>query len=411
MADGSLRLARPEILSLGLAGGPATVTLRCDATIVAIGEATVSSYDLSGRPYVLVRDDATLRRALDGRVLEKRPAAGGEPRVRSRLEAAEAGPILDSARHEVEAVLGELSGAVGLSDEQRAEARRRLEGIAAMDAGALAADAERFRATYGRVGVLPPDQYLAVVLQATQGCSWNACTFCDLYRGIPFRARTLGEFAEHLLAVGAFFGESLALRRSVFIGDANALCLPHDRLLPLLTLAGRLKSAAGGIYAFVDMWTGQRTSVEEYRDYARLGLRRVYVGLETGDPKLLAWLGKPGLPQHAVELVASLHAAGIAVGVIVLVGAGGDRFQAGHVRGTTEVLTRMQLREDDIVYLSEILEPPGSGYARRVRDEGVRGLDAGELAQQRAAIASSFRPADRRRPPRRASYDLREFIY
>jgi len=112
-----------------------------------------------------------------------------------------------------------------------------------------------------------------------------------------------------------------------------------------------------------------------------------------------------------VELVARLHAAGIAAGVIVLVGAGGERFQAGHVRGTAEVLTRMQLGEDDIVYFSELLEPPGSEYERRVRAEGVRSLDAREVAGQRAAIASSFRPADERRPPRRARYDLREFIY
>ena len=411
MAGGNLRLPPPEILSLARAGRPTSVTLRCDATIVAIGETTVSSYDLSGRPYVLVRADATLRRALDGRVLEKRPAGCAESRVRSRLEAAEAGPILESARQEVEAILGELSGAVASGDEQRGEARRRLERIIAMNAAALAADAERFKSIYGRVGVLPPDQYLAVVVQATQGCSWNACSFCDLYRGIPFRTRTTDEFAEHLRAVSSFFGESVALRRSVFVGDANALCLSHDQLLPLLTLAGGLKSAAGGLFAFVDMWTGHRTSVEQYREYARLGLRRVYVGLETGDPKLLAWLGKPGLPQHAVELVANLHAAGIAVGVIVLLGAGGCRFQAGHARGTAEVLTRMQLRDDDIVYLSEMLVPPGSGYARRARAEGLRALDAEELARQRKAIASSFRPAHRRHPPRRVSYDLREFIY
>jgi radical SAM superfamily enzyme YgiQ (UPF0313 family) len=184
--------------------------------------------------------------------------------------------------------------------------------------------------------VLPPDQYLALVLQATQGCSWNACTFCDLYRGIPFRVRTPAEFAEHLLAVGDYFGESLALRRSVFLGDANALCVTHDRLLPLLTLAGRLRSASGGVFAFVDVWTGNLASIEEYREYARLGLRRLYVGLETGDLGLLSWLGKPGRPQQAWSLVARLHAAGIAAGVIVLVGAGGDG-SGGGPRGTAEV--------------------------------------------------------------------------
>jgi hypothetical protein len=399
---------RPRILSLGLDGVPATLTLRGDSSILAVGDSHVSSYDLLGRPYVVVRDGATYRRALDGRVLEKRPADGGAPRLRMRLAPSEAGPVLDRGRSEAESALAGLGRGDG--DEGRAEARRRLKAIVAMDAAALAADAERFRATYGRVGVLPPDQYLAVVLQATQGCSWNACTFCELYRGIPFRARAPDEFAQHVADVRAYFGRSLALRRSVFIGDANALCLPHERLLPLLQLAAGLEPAAGGLFAFVDMWTGHRTSVDEYRDYARLGLRRVYVGLETGDPRLLAWLGKPGPPQHAVDLVARLHAAGIAVAVIVLLGAGGDRFDAAHARSTAEVLTRMQLLQDDLVYFSEMLVPPGSVYARRAQAEGVRALAAPGLSRQRAVIGS-FRPANRRRPPRRVSYDLREFIY
>jgi hypothetical protein len=411
MSDRSLGAVPAATVTVRLSDGPATVTLRPDATVLALGDATVSSYDLCGRPYVLVRGESTFRRALDGRVLEKRPATGGEPRVRRRLDPAESPAALEPARSEAEAILRALAGAAGIPEEQGSETRRRLEGIVAMDAAALAADAGRFRATYGRVGVLPPDQYLALVLQATQGCSWNACTFCDLYRGIPFHARTVAEFAEHLVAVGTFFGDSLALRRSVFIGDANALCLPHDQLAPLLALAGRLRSAAGGLFAFVDMWTGTRTSVEEYRDYARLGLRRVYVGLETGDPGLLEWLRKPGSPGQAVDLVATLHAAEIGVGVIVLLGAGGERFREAHALRTAGILSRMQLRDDDIVYFSELVEPEGAGYADRAAADGVQPLDPAALREQRAAIASGFRPADPRRPPRRATYDLREFIY
>lgn len=411
MGDRSPAQAPPAILALELGRRGASLTLRGDATILAVGDQTVSSYDLCGRPYVLVRGDATLRRALDGRVLEKRPSLGGEVRIRRRLEPSEAQPLLDEARREAEALREALARAPAGTPEQRAEAGRRLEGIVAMDAAGLLADAERFRATYGRVGVLPPDQYLALVLQATRGCSWNACTFCDLYRDVQFHACTPSEFAAHLLAVGSYFGDSLPLRRSVFIGDANALCVAHDRLAPLLALAARLEAAAGGLYAFLDLWTGRRVSLEEYRDYARLGLRRVYLGLETGDLELLAWLNKPGSPAEAVELVAALHAAGIAVGVIVLVGAGGERFDAGHVSGTSGVLSRMRLRADDIVYFSELLAEAGPGYSRRAAAEGLRPLAPGRLLEQRAAIAAGMRPADPRRPPRRVSYDLREFIY
>ena len=64
-----------------------------------------------------------------------------------------------------------------------------------MDAAALRDDAARFLAASGPVGILPPDQYLALVVRVTEGCSWNACTFCSLYRDVPFRWKRPDELA------------------------------------------------------------------------------------------------------------------------------------------------------------------------------------------------------------------------
>jgi hypothetical protein len=390
----------------------ARLTLRPDATILAVGDERVSCYDLAGRPYVLVRENATYRRGLDGRVLEKRPAADGRARLRHRLSPEAAAPVVEAARHEAEALMDALDGGAVAPPLALDEALLRLRRIVAMDPHALAEDAKRFASVYRPVAVLPPDRYLALVLQGTEGCSWNACTFCDLSRGVPFRVKTPAEFEAHLASVRAYFGESVALRRSVFLGDANALAVSHSRLVDFLQAAVRaFPAAAQGVYAFVDAWTGHKKCAAEYLDYARLGLRRVYVGLESGDPSLLAWLNKPGAPDDAVSLVHDLHAAGVAVGVIVLVGAGGLRFSADHARKTADVLGRMRLGLADIVYFSELVEPPTLLYAQRAAAEKLRPLDPAELAGQREAITALMVPADSARPPRSARYDLREFVY
>ena len=39
------------------------------------------------------------------------------------------------------------------------------------------------------IPILPPDQYLALVVQATEGCSWNKCTFCAFYKDRPFHIK------------------------------------------------------------------------------------------------------------------------------------------------------------------------------------------------------------------------------
>lgn len=413
------------------AGGKATVSLTAEATVVAVDDERVSSYDLAGRPFAVVRDGWTSRRALNGRLLQKRPAKADSPRVRSQLSADEAAPFVEAARHEVARVLQAIEGATDLDPEARNEARSRLRTIVAMDSHALAEDARRFAAACGTVGILPPDQYLSLVLRLTEGCSWNACTFCSLYREVPFRVKTPAELRSHIEAVRAYFGPSRALRRALFLGDANALCVGHERLLPLLEAVAEAfprvpnglpaerrrawleahPDGTTGLHAFVDAWTGHRKSVTEYRAYAALGLKRVCVGLESGDPGLLAWLDKAGSPDDAVGLVQDLHAAGIAASVVVLLGAGGERFHADHVRRTAAALERMRLGPADILYFSEFVDDGSLEYGRRARRGDLQALPPERCLEQRRAVLDAWRTADAAPAPRVATYDIREFVY
>ena len=423
------RPGEAPLLRLPLADGrPATLLLGEVSTVLSIDDALVSSWDLAGRPYALVRETGTYRRGLDGGLLWKREATADAPRLRRRLSAAEGEPVVEAARREAAAALETClrpspvaagtapviprdSGWTGPEESAVSEAVRRLQAIAALDAAALRGDAARFLAASGPVGILPPDQYLSLVVRVTEGCSWNACTFCSLYRDVPFRFKRPDELDTHVDALLAYFGPSLALRRSVFLGDANALCLAHDRLLPLVErAAARLPGAP--MFSFLDAWTGRRRSPEEWRSYAALGLKRVYVGLESGDAGLLAWLEKPGLPQDAVDLVGALHEAGVAAGLIVLLGAGGERFAEAHAAKTAGILSAMRLRPDDLVYFSEYVDDPGLAYGQRAAGAAdLQPLSPGRCTEQRRAIVAGIRGAPGARPPRHATYDIREFVY
>jgi len=384
-------------------GRAASVLVGPASTVLAVGDTVVSSWDLAGRPYALVRETGTYRRGLDGRLLHKREAGAHGPRVRRRLGAEEGAAVVEAAREEAVTALAAL--ATGAGTGAAGEATARLDAIVAMDEAALARDAARFLAACGPVGILPPDQYLALVVRITEGCSWDACTFCSLYEGVPFRARMRDEVARHAAALKEYFGPSIALRRSLFLGDANALCLSPERLVPLLDVV-TAAFPARPLFSFVDAWTGSRKGDSPWRAYRERGLRRVYVGLETGDATLLARLGKAGTPDDAVRLVATLHEAGVGTGVIVLLGAGGAAHAASHERGTAAALAAMDLGPGDIVYFSEYLP----GAARHGSGESGETLDAAGLARQRAGIERSLRTRAAG-GPRLASYDLREFTY
>ncbi len=382
--------------------------------MLSIDDRLVSSWDLAGRPYALVREDGTYRRGLDGGLLLKRRARGEKTPVHRRLAAPEGASVVEAARAEAMAAAqairagGSTPGDEAPMPDQRLQVLARLAQIAAMDTTALRSDAERFLAVCGPVGMLPPDQYLSLVVRVTEGCAWNACAFCRLYADVPFRVRTPGELVRHVAALRAYFGASLALRRAVFLGDANALCLVPSELVPLLeTVAAAFPGLP--LFSFVDAWTGRGRTAAEWAACRALGLRRVYLGLESGDPELLAWLGKPGSPDDAVRLVRALHEGGLDVGVIVLVGAGGERFFSTHVARTSQVLSAMSLGPRDIVYLSEYVDDTALACGRDASGAPDLAPLPGERARlQYEAIARSVRRAT---GPRLARYDLREFVY
>ena len=312
-------------------------------------------------------------------------------------------------------VLGAIDGVRWSWDEPAragdlSEVRELFGRAARFDAPHARADAAAFDKVYRPVGILPPDQYLSVVVQATEGCSFNTCTFCDLYHD-GYRVKTPDQFEQHVDAVFDYLGESQSLRsRGVFLGAANALAVPMARLRPILErLATRLGPDAPGVRAFVDGFTGARKTTADYAELQSLGLRRVYIGLESGHDPLLEFVRKPGTARDALETVRAIKAAGISIGVIVMIGLGGSRFAGGHVSDTVATLNDMNLGEQDLLYFSDLVEIPGTRYPLLALEQDIRPLSALERRAQEHAIRSGLRFTGQR--PKMAVYDVREFVY
>ena len=376
-------------------------------------ESTVFSYDGEGRLWTAMLDGISYRRGLNGRTVAKWQT-GAEGRERRWLSADEAARLEERAR----SAAGELwqavsSGALQLSQPLPPGADQAFGRAAAFDAQRYAADVQGYHQVYQPVGILPPDQYMAVVLQATQGCSFNTCTFCTFYRDRRFRIRPVAEFRQHALGVRAFLGQGLSLRRTIFLGDANALVVPMPRLVELIDVVHEVYDVEklGGIYAFLDGFSGEKKTAADYALLAQRGLKRVYVGLESGNADLLKFLKKPGRPEDVVQAVKAMKAGGVSVGVIVLLGAGGRTYDRAHVRDTIQALNAMELDMDDLVYFSELIEDEGLEYTRDAYRENLRPLTPAERLAQGDEIEQALVFGDESGVPHISRYDIREFVY
>ncbi len=389
------------------------------------------TFDGEGRPYGAWLNGVTYRRTLDNRILAKRPGRGKDNRQRRYLPAAERVDFFRRVWAETTAIATTLFAPTTArpADFPAAAVEDWLARVAKWDVNRLEGEQERFYEVYKPVPIMPPDQYLALVVQATEGCSYNQCTFCTFYRHRPFRVKNLSQFRDHVQRVKAFLGRGLAMRHTIFMADANALITRQALLVEMLrylsqqfvmipqdlTGAGRRTFKAehpiwfDGVYAFATANDVLRKSEAELRKLATLGLRRVYIGLESGHDLLLRWLRKPNDAAAVIDAVKRLHAGQVHAGVVLMIGVGGERFGAAHVQDSVKALAAMQLGRRDIVYFSPFFPDQNSEYVRLAAEENVLPLNIRAMQGQENAIRARLRAAGVVATLSR--YDIREFVY
>lgn len=368
--------------------------LTAGATSLSSDLERTASFDREGRLLHYTRRDRTYRRTL-----------GSDVYLRFRRQGRRWLKLAPDQAREVLREAYELARRV--RDEAPAELRRRLDGeILRWTIAALVDERRRFAAAYRPLSILPPDRYLSIVLQATEGCTWNRCTFCNFYMDRPFAAKTAESFARHAQAVKELLGAGVSLRRGVFLADGNALALSRRRLEPILGIARRLFPSQP-IYGFVDLYSGEHRPTGDWAELAALGVRRVYIGMETGLDKLLALVNKPGSCSELQVFVAELKQAALQVCLIVMVGLGGREFRQLHRRATVAAIREMPLGPGDLIYLSPFVEHRDSVYHRQRLAAGLTPMSDSEVEAELGRLAVELR----RGGLRVSRYDIREFIY
>ncbi len=266
---------------------------------------------------------------------------------------------------------------------------------------------------YKPVPILPPDQYLSTVVQVTEGCSYNECSFCTFYRDRPFRIKTGETLASHIAGVQEFLGRGRALRKAIFLADANAVIVAQHTLIPVLDTINTTMPLAqgGGIYAFISAPDAMHKTSADFAELRARNLRRVYVGLESGYDPLRRFLRKPGAADDVCHAVNTIKAGGVSVGLIVMVGVGGEQFREAHRRATVDLLTRLPLDAEDIIYLSPFVADATSPYVEDAQNAGIEAMSEPCIDDEIAAFRTALKPWAHPKGVRISVYDIREFVY
>jgi len=195
-----------------------------------------------------------------------------------------------------------------------------------------------------RIGQIfrPPSEAESLLLQISLGCSHNKCTFCAMYADPvqKFRRKPLATVANDIDEASRLVGAGLAIRR-VFLGDGDALILPTDHLLSILTLLKEKIPGVRRVGIYGDARSILLKSPSELSQLKEHGLGLVYHGVESGDDEVLQRIVKGSLTADAVASARRLRDAGIRHSVMVMLGIGGRERSASHAKQTAALLTAM----------------------------------------------------------------------
>ncbi|WP_337860989.1 radical SAM protein [Ferroplasma sp.] len=202
---------------------------------------------------------------------------------------------------------------------------------------------------YGsRIPVVPPDRYFSLYVKISRGCPWNQCTFCELYRDQRYLPLSFDSFKEQVEKLSIFFKNSVTSMNGIFLGDANAISMGSRALNEyLFFLNSKLHMP---LYAFSDAFTTPLKNID-FIKLKNAGVKRIYIGIESGNSAVLKILNKKINLKSAGEFIKKIKDAGINIGLIVMSGFGKD-----HVNDTVNFLKSIVYAKGDIIYISPVKE-------------------------------------------------------
>ena len=186
----------------------------------------------------------------------------------------------------------------------------------------------------------PPSEWKSLILQVTNGCSYNKCTFCDMYTSDSkkFKPKKLEDIEQELQAIVA---SSLPVGR-VFLADGDAMMLPFKRLKDILLLIKQYLPQVTHVSSYCLPRNLTNKTVEQLAELNQLGLKLVYIGCESGDDEVLALIEKGETYQSSLIALQKIKQAGVKSSVMILNGLGGPALSKQHAINSARLMNEAQ---------------------------------------------------------------------
>jgi len=184
----------------------------------------------------------------------------------------------------------------------------------------------------------PPSEANSFILRVTMGCSHNRCTYCNMYRSVEFRVRTMMEIMAQVRAAKPY----QEYIRRIFLADGNALVLATDQLLEILAMLKATFPKLRRVSCYAGPKDILRKSPQELKRLYEAGLTLVYYGMESGNDEVLSHVSKGVNAKESIEAGQRVVASGMKLSMMIIIGIGGRKGSKQHAYDSAQAINAIR---------------------------------------------------------------------
>jgi len=214
--------------------------------------------------------------------------------------------------------------------------------------------------------IRPPSESGSLLIRVSRNCSWNRCTFCNLYKDTKFSLRPVNHILKDIELISGYVkriknngimssqfnrDEEMVYHaaltwvrngmKSVFLQDSNSLIIKPDNLVTILQYLTDTFPEIERLTSYARSHTIARISDQDLDRMAVAGLNRIHVGMESASDRLLSLVQKGTDKAMQIRAGQKIKQAGIQLSEYYIPGLGGKVLSQEHALETADALNQI----------------------------------------------------------------------
>ena len=200
----------------------------------------------------------------------------------------------------------------------------------------------------------PPSEANSLIFQVTLGCSFNQCSYCDMYRTKTYSERPWEEIQREIDITSKLYPGT----KRIFLADGDAINLSTERLVEILEYINKKFPSLERISSYAMPKNLLQKTSAELKTLRTAGLKMLYVGIESGSDKVLKKITKGATYKTIVESCKKAKESNYVLSCMIILGLGGKKYTYEHIEETAKIISEvspeyigaLNLHLDDSLY-------------------------------------------------------------